>query len=112
MPLADTWVGQVIRNPGVIPAPEFSDANTDISVVFEQSYAEYQTKEAELSTLKDDRSHHCYMVHSTGLDKGKLHNFVDGLSKKAEYLFVTSNDENYYEKFGADWTNFVDAIPV
>lgn len=109
-PLADTDVK--IRNPGVIPDPKFADSNTDISVVFEQSYVEYQTKETDLAALKDDRKHHCYMVHSIpGFDKSKLRSFVDDLSKRAEYLFLTSNDESYYEKWGSDWADFTDVIP-
>jgi hypothetical protein len=112
MRVADT-AGQVIRNPGVIPDTKFSDSNTDISVIFEQSYAEYQTKEAALSTLMDSRSHNCYMIHSlSGMDKGKLKKFVEGLSQRAQYLFVTSNDENYYEKFGSDWADFTGVVPA
>ncbi|KAF2029229.1 hypothetical protein EK21DRAFT_101299 [Setomelanomma holmii] len=103
----------VIRNPGVIPDFRFNDSNTDISVVFEQSYTEYQSKEADLAALKDDRSNNCYMVHSVpAMDKGKLHTFVDGLSKRAEWLFVTTNDENYYESFADDWADFTAAIPT
>ncbi|KAF1850682.1 uncharacterized protein K460DRAFT_301972 [Cucurbitaria berberidis CBS 394.84] len=103
----------VIRNPGVIPEARFDDANTDISVVFEQSYAEYQSKESDLAALKDGRAHHCYMVHSVpGLGKDKLRDFVDDMSKRAEYLFVTSNDKEYYEKFGSDWSDFLDVVPA
>jgi hypothetical protein len=110
--LTQRW-GQVIRNPGVIPDQQFADANTDISVVFEQSYTEYGAKEAELSALKDARSKNCYMVHSVPtMDKAKLQSFVDGLSKRAEYLFVTANAENYYESFARDWADFTAAIPA
>jgi hypothetical protein len=102
-----------VRNPGVIPDTKFQDPNTDVSVVFEQSYAEYQTKEGDLAALKEDRLSQCYMVHSIpGLDKGKLRSFVDDLSKRAEYLFLTSNDEHYYESFAADWADFIDVIPA
>jgi hypothetical protein len=80
--------------------------------VFEQSYAEYQTKISALSALQDDRSHHCYMVHSIpSMDTKKLRGFVDDMSKRAEWLFVTDNSEEYYEKWGGDWANFVDAVP-
>jgi len=44
------------------------------------------------------------------MDKGKLRSFVDRLSKHAKYLFVTSNDEHYYEKFGTDWVDFTTAV--
>lgn len=105
-------MGQVIRNPGVIPDARFDDANTDISVVFEQSYNEYQVQESQLSTLsKANRTQRCYMVHSlNAMDKGKLRDFVYELSKRAKYLFVTNNDEQYYEQFGSDWSDFTDTI--
>lgn len=104
--------GQVIRNPGVVPDARFSDTNTDISVVFEESYTAYQTKEGELSTLTDDRSHHCYMVHSLPkMSTDELKGYVDGLSQRAKYLFVTSNDQDYYQSFGTDWADFVDVVP-
>jgi hypothetical protein len=103
---------QVIRNPGVIPDARFNDTNTDISVVFEESYAQYQTKISDLAALKDARSHHCYMVHSLpSMDKNKLQSFVDDLSKQAEYVFVTSNADNYYESFGSDFADFTDVVP-
>jgi hypothetical protein len=103
---------QVIRNPGVIPDARFNDTNTDISVVFEESYAKYQTKISDLAALKDVRSHHCYMVHSLpSMDKNKLQSFVDDISKQAEYVFVTSNAENYYESFGSDFADFTDVVP-
>jgi hypothetical protein len=67
---------------------------------------------AALSTLKDDRSHHCYMVHSVpGMDKDKLRGFVNGLSERAEYLFLTTNSDHYYENFGSDWTDFTSVVP-
>jgi hypothetical protein len=36
------------------------------------------------------------------MGKDELHGFVDDLSKQAEYLFVTCNDMDYYERFGID----------
>lgn len=40
-----------------------------------------------------------------------LTKFVDKLGQQAEYLFVTSNDEEYYESFGSDWATFTDVVP-
>lgn len=102
----------VIRNPGVVPDARFSDTNTDISVVFEESYKQYPVKESELSALQDDRSHNCYMVHSLPtMSKDELRGYVDGLSKRAKHLFVTTNDQDYYQSFGSDWADFVDVVP-
>jgi hypothetical protein len=95
----------------VIPDSRFGDVNTDITVVFEESYTEYAAKEAELSTLRDDRSHHCYMVNSVPvMDKDKLRGFADDLSKRAKYLFLTTNSEHYYESFGDDWASFATVV--
>ncbi|KAF2017683.1 spherulin 4-like cell surface protein [Aaosphaeria arxii CBS 175.79] len=102
----------VIRNPGVIPDSRFNDTNTDISVVFEQSLEEYKTKEQALAELPSHRSQYSYMVHSVPLeDKSTMRKFVDELSKKAQYLFVTSNAEQYYESFGSDWAQFTEVVP-
>jgi hypothetical protein len=96
---------QVIRNPGVVPDSRFTDSNTDINVVFEQSYEEYKLKESELSAMDHDQTHRCYMVHSLLTMAGnEMRSFVDMLSRRAGYLFVTNNAERYYEQFGSDWS--------
>ncbi|KAJ4395155.1 hypothetical protein N0V91_011036 [Didymella pomorum] len=101
----------VIRNPGVVPDSRFADPNTDVNVVFEQSYDEYKLKEPELLALDDDRLHRSYMVHSLPtMDRVEMRGFVDVLSRRAEYLFVTNNAERYYEQFGVDWSDFIGAI--
>jgi hypothetical protein len=52
------------------------------------------------------------MVHSVpGMDKDKLRGFVNGLSERAEYLFLTTNSDHYYENFGSDWTDFTSVVP-
>ena len=51
------------------------------------------------------------MVHSlTAMNKGEMQSFVCKLSKLAKYLFVTNNDEHYYERFGSDWVDFTESI--
>ncbi|KAL5119597.1 hypothetical protein ACEQ8H_002443 [Pleosporales sp. CAS-2024a] len=102
----------VVRNPGVIPDPRFSDANTDITVVFEESYTQYAALQLDLAALKDGRAHHCYMVHSVpSMSLEQLRQFTRDLSKRAQYLFVTNNSDNIYESFGSDWANFTQAMP-
>ncbi|KAH6612975.1 spherulin 4-like cell surface protein [Boeremia exigua] len=101
----------VVRNPGVVPDSRFTDSNTDISVLFEQTHDEYKLQESELSAMNHDRAHHCFMVHSLPtMEQGEMQGFVDTLSRGAEYLFVTSNAGQYYEQFGADWSQFVETI--
>ncbi|KAF2126989.1 hypothetical protein P153DRAFT_433463 [Dothidotthia symphoricarpi CBS 119687] len=103
----------VIRNPGVVPASQFSDTNTDVNVVFEQSYSEYKTKVSELSTIQDSRAQHCYMVHSLpSMTSSAFRKYVYELSRGAKYLFVTTNDDHYYESFASDWSEFATAIPT
>jgi hypothetical protein len=45
------------------------------------------------------------------MDTNKLRGIVDDMSKRAEWLFVTTNNKEYYETWGDDWADFVDAIP-
>lgn len=103
---------QVIHNPGVIPDGRYNDTNTDITVVFEDNYAAYQTKLASLETLGSNRSEYCFMVNSVPImDTTDLTTFVDQLSDRAAYLFITNNDQDIYETFGSDWVNFTDVVP-
>jgi hypothetical protein len=97
----------VIHNPGVVPDPVFYDANTDVTVVFEENYDLWDVRE---SAIADNPSNSSLMVHSLpDLSEGELEGFVGELAKKAEYLFLTSNTADYYESFGSDWANFTDA---
>lgn len=102
---------QVIHNPGTIPDARFDDSSTDITVVFEGSYSDLQSQQAQLASLPEGRSHYSYMLHSVPA-KTDLGKFVDSLSQHAEFLFLTSLTQNYYESFGSQWEEFVDAIPT
>lgn len=84
---------------------------TDITVVFEQSFDEYRSLENDLNSLSGDRSKYSFMVHSVPAKKN-LQTLVDNLSRHAEYLFVTTSSSNYYEKFGAKWREFTQAVPT
>lgn len=84
---------------------------TDITVVFEQSYDEYRSLEDKLHSLSGDRSEYSFMVHSVP-SKTNLQKFVDSLSRHAEYLYVSTSDTNYYEKFGSSWKPFAQAVPT
>jgi hypothetical protein len=72
---------QVIHNPGTIPDAGFTDTNTDITVVFEGSYQEYQEQEAALTSLPPGRLQYSYL------------------------------SQDYYESFGPDWQGFIEAMP-
>ncbi|GAB7365320.1 hypothetical protein MBLNU230_g6401t1 [Neophaeotheca triangularis] len=105
----------IIHNPGVIPDERLmsGDARADITVVFEQSFQELQVQEDSLDDDldEDDRSDYAYVVHSvpSGKDLGKL---LANWSHQAEYLFVTTLDEDYYNSFGSSWRRFIEGIPT
>ncbi|KAE9968422.1 hypothetical protein BLS_005870 [Venturia inaequalis] len=101
-----------VHNPGNIPDARYEDNNTDITVVFESSFDDYQNKKTALAALPDARQRYAYMVHSSSLGKTSLHNFINDLSQHADWLFITNSGANYYEKFGSNWKDFVSAIPV
>jgi hypothetical protein len=80
--------------------------------VFEDSYPAYQTKLASLEALGSNRSEYSFMVNSVpALDTVDLQSFVDQLSERAQYIFITNNDQAFYETFGSDWANFTDVVP-
>jgi hypothetical protein len=102
---------QVIHNPGAVPDTRFHDSSTDVTVVFEGSYADFQLQQAPLALLSDDRLHNGYILHSVPANIS-LANLVNPASKSAEFLFLTSLTQNYYESFGPEWTNFIDVVPT
>lgn len=103
----------MIHNPGAIPDARYNDSNTDITVVFEDSYQAYQTKEASLQALPKDREGYAYMLHSVPTQsESSLKKFVDQLSLRAEFLFLTTLTQNYYESFDPRWANFTDVVPT
>jgi Spherulation-specific family 4 len=111
--LTDGPCNQVIHNPGTIPDSRYNDTNTDITVVFEDSYPAYQTNQASLAALPEDRSKYSYMINSVPImDTASLQNFVDQLSQHAEFLFLTDNSQNFYESFGTQWANFTNVVPT
>lgn len=104
---------QIIHNPGVIPDSRYNDSNTDITVVFEESYPVYQDKLASLNALPKLRSSYSFMINSVPtMDNAHLQDFVSQLSELAEYLFITNNSQDFYESFADDWANFTAAVPT
>jgi hypothetical protein len=100
---------QVIHNPGSIPDPGFSDANTDITVVFEGSYQAYQEQEV----LPPSRLQYSYVIHSmpVSMSETDLRNFAYTLSAQTGLFFLTDLSQDYYESFGPDWRGFIEAMP-
>ena len=104
---------QIVHNPGVVPDSRLQEPNTDVTVVFEQSYQKYSNLKTSLNDLSNNRTEYSYIVHSLPQDmgKGKLKSYVNDLSKRAKYLFVTDSNQGYYEKFGENWATFLDVFP-
>jgi hypothetical protein len=53
------------------------------------------------------------MVNSVPImDTTDLTAFVDQLSDRAQYIFITNNDQDFYETFGSQWAKFTDVVPT
>ncbi|KAL4914634.1 Spherulation-specific family 4 [Aspergillus aurantiobrunneus] len=104
----------VIHNPGTIPDARLQVADTDITVVFEQSYDHYKSsQEAELTALDADRDTWAYIFHSVpDLSSGSLQSFVDEISHQAAYLYLTTRTDSYYEYFDSRLEEFCDVVPT
>ncbi|KAL3443105.1 Spherulation-specific family 4 [Aspergillus insuetus] len=105
----------VIHNPGTIPDSRLAVPNTDITVVFEQSYDHYETSQkAALTEEKDaDRDSWAYIFHSVPqMSNSSLEHFVDGISHKAAWLYVTTRTDSYYEFFDSRLEEFVNVVPT
>lgn len=101
----------MIHNPGVIPDSGYNDTNTDITVIFENSYAAYQTSQASIAALPRRPSQYSLLINSVPTrSTADLETYVNQLRDLAEFLFITNNENQVYESFGSDWTEFTDAL--
>ncbi len=99
----------MVHNPGTIPDDRLTDANTDITVVFEQSFDLYRQQSKALSSLSGSRSEKAIIIHSVPSGT-HLRKFVDQLVPHAQNLFLTDNNADYYQSFGKDWLAFVESM--
>ena len=100
----------VMHNPGTVPDERMAELKPDVTAVFEQAYAVYRDESVQegLTSGGYERTAASIIVHSTPIEEIK--GLVDELKVKAEYLFVTDLQEDYYQSFGASWDVFVDAV--
>jgi hypothetical protein len=101
---------KVIHNPGSAPDSRLADPGPDVTIVFEQSHANFQTVAHQqcLSTWPYDRERTSYMVHAVpeeGIEK-----LVYELRARAKYLFVTDLKVDYYHSLGKSWNRFVASL--
>jgi hypothetical protein len=101
---------KVIHNPGSAPDSRFADPGPDVTTVFEESYANFQTAKHQqwLSTSPYERERTNYMVHA--VPEEGIERFVYELRRHAKYLFVTDLKVEYYHSLGKSWDHFVAAL--
>ncbi|GFN11452.1 hypothetical protein AtubIFM55763_004889 [Aspergillus tubingensis] len=104
----------VIHNPGTIPDSRYENNATDVTVVFESSYQDFHTEKHSLNAMASNRTAYAYMLHSVpdNLSNGTLRSFVNQMSRKAEYLFLTTLTEDYYESFDPEGETICDVMPT
>ena len=109
----------MIHNPGALPDPRFQDIDQapDVTVVYEQTHATFASNETlrdALATSPYQRSHACFMMHSLpeaeSFGRKELRGVVKELRKRAEYVFLTELDVDYYSSFGSRWQEFIQAM--
>ncbi|KAL4804606.1 Spherulation-specific family 4-domain-containing protein [Aspergillus unguis] len=102
----------VIHNPGTIPDSRLNVPGTDITVVFEQAYDVYiNGVKEDLDAIDADRTTWSYIFHSVPqMDDRELQDFVNEISQKAAYLFVTTLSVDFYNNFDPELQRFVNAV--
>ncbi|GLA19209.1 hypothetical protein AnigIFM62618_006878 [Aspergillus niger] len=104
----------VIHNPGTIPDNRYENNATDVTVVFESSYQDFHSEKHSLNAMASNRTAYAYMLHSVpdNLSNSTLRSFVNQMSRKAEYLFLTTLTEDYYESFDPEGETICDVMPT
>ncbi|KAH7069092.1 Spherulation-specific family 4 [Paraphoma chrysanthemicola] len=100
-----------IHNPGTAVNKGLANPGPDITVVVETSYQEFVKPDYQkwLKTSPYGRARTCYMLYAVPAEK--VRSVTAALSGKAEYLYVTSATEAFYENFDSrSWDQFVDAV--
>lgn len=104
-----SW-SQTIHNPGTAVDARLAYPGPDITVVVESSYEEFLAKANQSCPGKVlyDRTRTAYILHSVPVDQ--VEQLTIALQEKAEYLFITSATEGFYETFAPSWDLFVKAM--
>ncbi len=85
--------------------------------MFEHDYNSWQERRAAVAALPPKRDAYSLMIHSMpqvytkGGEGSPLKEFVNSIAEVAEYLYITTNDVDFYESFAEDWADFVDSVP-
>jgi hypothetical protein len=102
---------QVARNPGVIPDARYADANTDVTVIFEETYAIFQQRLASIQSQPKTRDNYAFFINSVPTQsKDSLSKLVNSMGQIAKYLYLTEESVDFYESFGSMWPIFTDVL--
>lgn len=71
-------------------------------MVYEGPYSGYLAQQAATNALPGEKSSYSYVLHSV-LISDDLHESVRLMREHAQFLFLTTLTENFYESFGSDW---------
>lgn len=109
-------VMQIIHNPGSVAPSEFTDL-ADLTVVIEDTMQVFRSRldqgifNAEL--LNDrGRESRAVMIHSIAadLDFSQRLDLVNSVKTIAANVFFTDIQTEYYQKFSAQWLDWVAAV--
>lgn len=81
-----------------------------MTTIIEEAWPSYQTKEYQdwLATSPYGRTRTCAMMNA--VPKDEVPEVTRMLQGRAEFLFVTDLEENFYESFGPSWDSFVETL--
>lgn len=97
-----------MHNPGTAVHAGLAEPGPDLTTIIEEAWPSYQTKEYQdwLATSPYDRTRTCAMMNA--VPKDDVPEVTRMMRDRADFLFVTDLEENFYESFGASWDSFVE----
>jgi hypothetical protein len=78
-------------------------------VVYEGPYSGYLAQRAATSALPKYGSAYSYVLHSVPLSNN-LHKSVGLMRQHAQFLFLTTLTEDFYESFGSNWEKMLSVM--
>ena len=102
-----TLFDQIIHNPGTVPDKELTQTRPEVTAVFEESYSRYRScgQNEQRALAAYDRKGASYILHS--VPRNQVIPLVRELRPRAEYIFVTDRQTQFYEGFGESWNDFI-----
>lgn len=97
----------MIHNPGCVPDARYARSGPDMTVVAEQTCAQYDSELVQ-GLLEDSpftREQTGLVLHS--VPARRIEEIVGRAREHAGHVFVTELMRNYYESFGLTWKRFI-----